>query len=333
MKFQHLLFAGLAAFLLQSCGPSKSISSSMRGETDKVTFSIEVAEDARGSAAENYLNQYSDIAVQEMRRTGIPASIKLAQGLLESASGTSMLAQESNNHFGIKCGSNWTGERYEHYDDDKDHTGELIKSCFRVYPYPQQSYIDHSDFLRDPKKEFRYGKLFQLDPTDYRGWARGLREAGYASDPAYPDKLISLIERLELYRFDVGSTPAPSPSSGRIVAFNTHRAILAESGETLRRIAQIAGVDAFQLQRANGGRYTIDQPLQAGTPVYLEEIGGGTTTTEQPVIIPYRDFHTVTAGDTLFSISKKYDISVQSLMDLNGLTSSTISIGQRLRVR
>ena len=333
MKFQHLLFVGLAALLLQSCGPSKSLSSTKRGETDKVTFSMEVEEDARGSLAENYLNQYSDIAVQEMRRTGIPASIKLAQGLLESASGTSMLARESNNHFGIKCGSSWTGERYEHYDDDKDHTGELIKSCFRVYPYPQQSFIDHSDFLRDPKKEFRYGKLFQLDPTDYRGWARGLREAGYATDPTYPDKLISLIERLELYRFDVGSTPSPtSPSSGRIVAFNTHRAIVAESGETLRIIAQVARLDAFQLQRANGGRYTIDQPLQAGTPVYLEEVGGGTTT-EQPVIIPAINFHTVTAGDTLFSISKKYDISVQSLMDMNGLNSSTISIGQRLRVK
>jgi len=140
-----------------------------------------------------YIEQYSALAVEEMYRSGIPASITIAQGLLESRYGLSELAVKGNNHFGIKC-HNWNGDKMYH-DDDK--RGE----CFRVYESPEQSFRDHSDFLR---YRDRYKFLFDLEPSDYKGWAHGLKKAGYATDPSYPQKLIRLIEEYELYRFDVG---------------------------------------------------------------------------------------------------------------------------------
>lgn len=144
-----------------------------------------------------YINQYKEIAVSEMHRTGIPASIKLAQGLLESDWGRSDLANIANNHFGIKCGNYWRGESFFKEDDDY-HQGEIIASCFRKYASAQQSYIDHSEFLA----KARYQKLFNLNTKDYHGWAKGLKEAGYATDPEYPSKLISIIEKYELYLYD-----------------------------------------------------------------------------------------------------------------------------------
>lgn len=141
---------------------------------------------------ETYIEQWQDEAVMQMQRYGIPASITLAQGILESGNGVSELAQRSNNHFGIKCHSTWTGRRTYHDDDEK---GE----CFRVYKNAKDSYEDHSHFLlRD-----RYARLFDLDPTDYKGWAKGLKACGYATDPAYADRLITLIDRHDLHLLDV----------------------------------------------------------------------------------------------------------------------------------
>ena len=145
------------------------------------------------SVQEKYIAQYSGIAVQEMLRSGIPASITLAQGILESGSGLSPLAAEGNNHFGIKCHKDWTG-RTMHKDDDVKH------ECFRVYDSPDQSFRDHSDFLR---YRDRYKFLFDLDRTDYKAWAYGLKQAGYATDPKYPAKLIKYIEDYNLSRFDI----------------------------------------------------------------------------------------------------------------------------------
>ncbi|HJW29100.1 MAG TPA: glucosaminidase domain-containing protein, partial [Saprospiraceae bacterium] len=126
-----------------------------------------------------YIRNFKDIAVAEMLRTGIPASIKLAQAMVESNCGTSELACKANNHFGIKCGGDWCGKTFRKEDDDyKD--GELTKSCFREFKSPLESYVAHSDFLTDPKKATRYGPLFQLKPTDYKAWAYGLLKAGYA---------------------------------------------------------------------------------------------------------------------------------------------------------
>lgn len=147
-----------------------------------------------------YIEQYKTIVVNEMSRVGIPASIKMAQAILESGSGKSTLARQSNNHFGIKCGSSWTGkEVYRHDDDYKN--GLLVRSCFRAYDDPAKSFMAHSDFLTDNR---RYAFLFDLDIYDYKGWANGLRKAGYATDPNYPTKLISLIEKYELYLLDLG---------------------------------------------------------------------------------------------------------------------------------
>ncbi len=148
---------------------------------------------AAQSVQEKYIAQYSDIAVQEMLRSGIPASITLAQGILESGAGLSPLAVEGKNHFGIKCHKDWTGPTM-HQDDD------LKGECFRVYSSADQSFRDHSDFLR---YRDRYKFLFDLDRTDYKAWAYGLKQAGYATDPKYPAKLIKYIEDYNLARFDI----------------------------------------------------------------------------------------------------------------------------------
>ncbi|MEP7195547.1 MAG: glucosaminidase domain-containing protein [Saprospiraceae bacterium] len=152
---------------------------------------------------EIYVEQFKAMAISEMQRTGIPASIKLAQGLMESQSGRSELAKNANNHFGIKCKGDWLGETYDYKDDDTNVNGELIHSCFRKYTAAEQSYIDHSDFLTCRS---RYKVLFQLDKNDYRSWAKGLKTCGYATDPNYADKLIDAIERLNLNNLDIPSS-------------------------------------------------------------------------------------------------------------------------------
>jgi LysM repeat protein len=144
-----------------------------------------------------YVEKYKHIAVAEMDRTGIPASIKMAQGILESGVGESELANVANNHFGIKCGGEvWEGTSHYVWDD------EVVKSCFRVYISAEESYIAHSEFLLNPKKAFRYGILFELEKYDYKGWAKGLQKSGYATSKTYSKNLISIIERLELYKLD-----------------------------------------------------------------------------------------------------------------------------------
>lgn len=149
-------------------------------------------------ARQNYIDQFSSTAMLEMQRSGVPASIILAQGIIESNSGNSALALDSKNHFGIKC-KDWQGRKVYYKDDDKDANGNLIKSCFRAYDSVLDSYADHSDFLLTGN---RYKWLFDLDPTDYRGWARGLKKSGYATNPAYADILIRIIEEYALYIYD-----------------------------------------------------------------------------------------------------------------------------------
>lgn len=149
-----------------------------------------------------YIEQYKTIAIKEMQRVGIPASIKMAQAIVESNSGTSTLAQQSNNHFGIKCGNNWSGPQVYREDDDYEN-GLLIKSCFRAFNDPVESFMEHSDFLANPNS-LRYQPLFQLDVYDYQAWAVGLKRAGYATDPSYAEKLINIIEKYRLYELDLG---------------------------------------------------------------------------------------------------------------------------------
>ncbi len=146
----------------------------------------------------DYIHTYKDLAISEMSRTGIPASIKLAQALLESGAGQSTLAREARNHFGIKCNGGWTGDTYHHEDDDYKN-GKLIKSCFRKFDKVSDSFYEHSEFLKGQK---RYASLFHLSNKDYHGWAHGLKKAGYATDKAYPKKLIDIIEKYQLYQYD-----------------------------------------------------------------------------------------------------------------------------------
>lgn len=155
---------------------------------------------------QEYIDTYKDMAIREMQRVGIPASITLAQGILETEAGNSDLVRRSNNHFGIKCKSSWTGESVYHDDDEQ---GE----CFRKYNNAEDSYRDHSNFLRGSE---RYAFLFKLDPSDYKGWARGLKKAGYATNPRYPDILIRNIEQYNLQQYTaiaLGEQPTPDASS------------------------------------------------------------------------------------------------------------------------
>lgn len=154
---------------------------------------------AEADSSQQYIDLYKHIAISEMQRTGIPASIKMAQGLLESGAGRSTLATSANNHFGIKCGGSWTGQTFYRKDDDRNAKGDLIKSCFRKFQSADESYFAHSDFLTNQK---RYASLFLLDNRDYKAWAKGLRKAGYATDKAYANKLINLIEKYQLYLLD-----------------------------------------------------------------------------------------------------------------------------------
>ena len=154
---------------------------------------LSIATLAQRDVAEKYINTYKDLAMAEMQRTGVPAAIKLAQGILESQSGESNLAKTSNNHFGIKCKTEWTGPKTYHDDDEK---GE----CFRVYPTVEDSYKDHSDFLRNRPN---YSALFTLDPNDYEGWAYGLKKAGYATSSTYPQKLLKVIADYNLQQYSL----------------------------------------------------------------------------------------------------------------------------------
>ncbi len=154
--------------------------------------------------ASKYISEHQELAVIEMYRSGIPASITLAQALHESNYGSSRLAMKANNHFGIKCKSYWEGQTFYHEDDDFDKRGRLIESCFRAYESVYDSYIDHSNFLRHTK---HYQHLFNIQKDDYKSWAIGLQKSGYATDPSYAKKLIKIVEKYKLDQFDNADNP------------------------------------------------------------------------------------------------------------------------------
>lgn len=210
-----------------------------------------------------YINDFKNIAKGNMKDYGIPASIILAQGILESGAGRGDLAKRSNNHFGIKCHTGWEGEKVYHDDD-------AAQECFRKYKDPAESYKDHALFLTGRS---RYSSLFQLGKDDYEAWAKGLRKAGYATDPKYPEKLISYIEKYNLHQYDA---------------------------EVL------------------GNKYTPFDNATKPIEIANEEVG---------------NLYEVQQGETLYAISKKFNISVDDLKRKNNLTDNTLSIGQRLIVK
>ncbi|MBL7817730.1 MAG: LysM peptidoglycan-binding domain-containing protein [Saprospiraceae bacterium] len=195
----------VAILSLSSCDTFKSSRTTSTKDKVPTSYNTPTAPKPMSNleARKGYIERFKRIAISEMERTGVPASIKLAQGLLESDAGRSVLSSNYNNHFGIKCHSDWQGERYYKEDDDKDPlTGQLIKSCFRVYKNPDESFVAHSEFLRDPRKVNRYGFLFNLPKNDYVGWAEGLERAGYATATDYSEKLVKIIEDFQLSQYD-----------------------------------------------------------------------------------------------------------------------------------
>ncbi len=208
-----------------------------------------------------YIATYAKWAVKEMKRTGIPASITLAQGILESGNGQSRLATEGNNHFGIKCHDGWKGKTM-FVDDDKP------DECFRVYRDPKQSYKDHSEFLLNRS---RYDGLFILDPRDYAAWARGLKAAGYATSPTYAEKLIKIIEEEELYRFDQQvvkpATKGLKAHSRYKMAPNGAGYVLLEQGETVEQVAFDLGLKLEKVLAFNDATY--DWNPRAGDRIYV----------------------------------------------------------------
>ena len=278
MKFAvRIVMVLLLALTLASCGSKKRVvtkkkkaktervvrnnerGATSRNESDKSGNATPVVTSPKSSSSANitevYILDFSTIAQRKMREHKIPASITLAQGILESASGRGRLAVEGNNHFGIKC-HGWSGDKIFHDDDSS-------QECFRKYKHAEQSFEDHSEFLNS---RGRYSKLFELDVDDYEGWAKGLRAAGYATDRKYPDKLISLIERFQLYKYDQEVLGTTSSKSKRIDA-------------------------ASQLT------------------------------------------HKVEKGDTMYSLSIRYNVSINDLQKLNGMTNSNLQLGQILIIK
>jgi LysM repeat protein len=274
-------------------------------------------------AYQDYFDQYKDIAIQQMRQYGIPASITLAQGALESGAGKSELTRRSNNHFGIKC-NGWTGRKSYHDDDE-------LGECFRAYNNAYESYVDHSVFL---SKSPRYSRLFQLKQTDYKGWARGLKACGYATSPTYATKLIGIIELYGLDRYDSGKShwhgikleALQGLSNRQIQAFNNNYYLYARSGDTYRSIAQDVGVSYRKLARYN--ERDKNDVLEEGEIVWLKK-----KRSKAPK--QYKGYiHRVAGGESMYTISQKYGIRLKYLYKMNHLTADyQIQVGDMLRVR
>jgi LysM repeat protein len=291
-----------------------------------LSLSLTLAQDCNA-----YIRDYKDIAIAEMLRTGIPASIKLAQGMVESNCGTSELARKANNHFGIKCGGDWTGKSFHKEDDDyKD--GELTKSCFREFNSPFESYVAHSDFLTDPKKSARYGSLFLLKTTDYKGWARGLLKAGYATDPNYADKLIKIIEDNLLYELDSGenvvASAQPSASLGSTLIRTNNKAdyVVALDGDNLASISQRYDVNEKQLMKYNDNAYAVNQILSKGTKVYLEP--------KHSKFHGKQKYYVLRPGEDLIFVSQQYGIKLSALQKRNGIEGNQVpAAGQKIMLK
>jgi LysM repeat protein/flagellum-specific peptidoglycan hydrolase FlgJ len=279
----------------------------------------------------DYVIAYADIAMQKMREHNIPASITLAQGILESGSGNSILTKKSNNHFGIKCHKEWTGEKVYHDDDAK---GE----CFRVYEKAEGSFEDHSQFLLT---RGRYSSLFKLEPGDYVGWAYGLKAAGYATDPKYPQKLIAYIEKYELDKYDEQVLGQPAKLTIMDKKKEDELPIsdlyVVKKGDGLYAIGKKFNVTVDELKSWNGltsNDLIVGQKLKVKhsenpnvtLPIQIDV--KETTNTEKNISIP--EYHLVEKGEGLYGISKKYGISIDEIKSFNQLESEDLSIGQKL---
>ena len=262
----------------------------------------------RSKVYDDYINKYKDLAISHMKKYKIPASITLSQGLLESGAGRGSLTVKSNNHFGIKCHSDWKGERVIYADDRPD-------DCFRKYKKAEDSFDDHSRFLSE---KTRYSSLFQLDITDYKGWARGLQKAGYATDKAYANKLIKLIEDYELYLYDrQGAKQKIKREEEKIIAPLIYRHtpyktfdlvyVIAQQDDSFEAIAKEFGFKVKDLYKWN--EVPENFPLQTGDLVYFQK-------KNKKAEKPYYE-HRVVVGESMHSISQLYGIQVKNLYKMN----------------
>lgn len=276
----------------------------------------------------DYIDQYKDLAIEEMLRYDIPASITLAQGLLESGAGKSELAVKGNNHFGIKC-HGWAGRSVYHDDDEE-------QECFRAYDNARDSYEDHSKFLRSGK---RYAFLFQLDRSDYKGWARGLKSAGYATSPTYANSLIKIIETYKLYKYDSARsydkfivahqpknvTGSMQTSLHSIKMCNKNYYVVARNGDTFRSIGKELDLSARKLARYN--ERNRKDVLKDGDIIYLKKKRKKADKSFRKVP------HVVKNGESMYSIAQKYGIRLKSLYEKNDLNADyQIKVGDTLRV-
>jgi LysM repeat protein len=316
MSIRYLLFLPLILItVLNSCRTSKHLTQ---------TSTIPAAENA-------YIEAYKDIAVSEMKRTGIPASITLAQGMIESDEGRSSLARDANNHFGIKCHTDWTGAKVYHDDDRKD-------ECFRKYKRPEDSFYDHSDFLRSVP---RYSFLFSLSRTDYKGWAHGLKKAGYATNPAYDNMLIKAIEEKNLHYFDTDYNPVITGQKSqtpvkkttiiqdedriivpvsrvdennlvvarvpRVMENNKLKYIIVRDGDTREKIEEEFQLLGWELSRYNDLRNDFE--ISPGQILYIQP--------KKDKAEAGKEFYTTVEGDTMYMISQRYGIKLKSLYKMN----------------
>ncbi|MCD8293521.1 MAG: glucosaminidase domain-containing protein [Prevotellaceae bacterium] len=275
----------------------------------------------RNSAYNDYIKKYAPLSVDQMNRYKIPASITFAQGLLESGAGQSALARKSNNHFGIKCHNTWSGRKV-YYDDDAK--GE----CFRAYSNVKDSYEDHSKFLKQGQ---RYAFLFKLKITDYKGWARGLKKAGYATDPSYANRLITIIEDYSLYKYDSQGTVRnwekelkKKPwlaNPHQVYIANGLAYVVAREGDDFRILGKELGINWKKLVKYND--LTEDYTLEEGDIIYLKEKLKKTAGKDK--------YYVVKDGDSMHSISQKYGIRLKNLYRLNKKSGEYVpEVGDRI---
>lgn len=308
---------------------------------------------AQKMTPEQYVSMYKDMAMLEMRRTGVPASITLAQGILESESGNSILVKKSNNHFGIKCKSNWKGESVSHDDDE-------LGECFRSYKNWEDSYKDHSDFLKNSN---RYASLFLLDPYDYKSWAKGLKNAGYATNPKYPDLLIKCVENYNLQQYTIfaldenyvinyqlpiqettvsltepvidntlettiSNVPAPQPivetslEVGNLKSINGSKVVYVKKGTSWLSIAMDNKLSLSKLLQFNDRE--IDGLTEKDQYVFLEK---KKKEGENVFVI-------VNAGESLYDIAQNNGVILKNICKLNGMEENqNLTVGSKIYLK
>jgi LysM repeat protein len=341
--------------ILSGCGGSKKIADKKTGNQTQKSDKPEVVKPSVSDKSDldfetlQYLAKYRNIAKKEMKEYGIPASITLAQGILESQSGKSRLAVEGNNHFGIKCHKDWQGQTIKHDDNE-------AQECFRKYLNPEESFKDHSRFLAERK---RYAFLFRLPKTDYEAWARGLKKAGYATDPTYPDKLIYIIQKYDLAKLDKEVLQEMSVKVDENDTDNegdNKKKFIYEvqEGETLFTISRKFHIPVKDIQRINNlNDFDIYQgQILVLTETNPDEINNTQNEPEKPqdtlenpiedVETPLTEttandtgnyqLHTVKQGETLFSISKAFHINPQDIKEANGLMDDNINVGDVIKL-